>query len=222
MEFGYWKIKGRAQPIRWLLAYTGLPIEEYTPETREEWNKRKEALRLQFPFPNLPFFYDKVNKIYISDVKAVFSQIAYLANKPEMTGKCERDKIQVEMLYGVIIEMKSFFLDKADKTVTQIQDSFEEECNNYLMAQLHGLSRYLQEKDFFLVYLSIVDFELAYLFDLFEIMCQQCELNHPWNAFPNLFGHKDRVKNLPGVKEYIFEEKEGNLDFFKKGQLAWI
>ena len=222
MELGYWDIKGQAQPIRWLIKYIGLNIKEYNPKNREEWNKKKEEIRLEFPFPKLPYFYDSIKKEYVTEAKAVFAKIAYLANKPEMTGKCERDKIQVEMVYGIISEVKAFYLEKFNQTSIQVSDMFEDDCNAFLMAKLHGLSRYLGDKDYFMVYLTILDFEAAYLYDLFEILCEKCELNHPWSAFPNLMDHKDRVKNLVGVKQFIEDEKEENMDFFKEGQVLWF
>lgn len=222
MEIAYWTSKGRVHPIRWLIAYTGLPISETNLNSLEEWQQQKEILRSEFPFPNLPYFYDKTSKVLITETKAIFLHICYLRNMKEMGGKCSRDKIQVEMLYGVISDIKDFFWNKRNKTTLQIAENFEDDCNNFLMAKLHGLSRYLNEKEFFLVYLTIVDFELVYLFDLFDVLCNKCGINHPWNAFPNLLAHMERFKSLPGIKDFCEEDERENYVLVHRGKLVWL
>jgi glutathione S-transferase len=58
--FGYWKIRGLAQPIRTLLAFTKTPVVEvaYGDGAAEEarWTEDKRAQpALGFAFPNLPY-----------------------------------------------------------------------------------------------------------------------------------------------------------------------
>ena len=61
---GYWKIRGMAQPIRFLLAYLEVPYEEKTYEmgeaptySTEAWTRVKDCLKLDI-LDSPPYFID--------------------------------------------------------------------------------------------------------------------------------------------------------------------
>jgi|LakMenE01Jun11ns_1017448.scaffolds.fasta_scaffold7461175_1 glutathione S-transferase len=55
-ELGYWPIRGLAQPIRYLLAYTGLPYHDMMFKERDDFilKVRPEHMKVT-NFPNLPY-----------------------------------------------------------------------------------------------------------------------------------------------------------------------
>lgn len=55
VKLGYWKIRGRGQVLRHLLAYTGLPWEEKTYDQPGEWFAIGDKDKLGLDFPNLPY-----------------------------------------------------------------------------------------------------------------------------------------------------------------------
>ena len=59
--FGYWGVRGRGQPLRHLLAYSGLKWEEKIYRGFESYFGERDSLGVQFP--NLPFLIDGDIKI---------------------------------------------------------------------------------------------------------------------------------------------------------------
>ncbi|WP_395239489.1 glutathione S-transferase Mu, partial [Salmonella sp. s54412] len=100
---GYWNIRGRAQPIRLLLAYTETEYEQKDYPVGDEWFKEKFNLGLDFP--NLPYYID-------GDVKITQSSaiIRYLARKNGLCGTTEEEKIIVDMMEHCIIDFRTKFV----------------------------------------------------------------------------------------------------------------
>ncbi|CAG5130824.1 unnamed protein product [Candidula unifasciata] len=94
IKIGYWKIRGLAQPIRYLLKYAGQDFENIMYEqgdppdySRESWFTVKHTLGLAFP--NLPYLID--GDIRITQSNAILN---YLASKFGLCG--ETDKVKAE------------------------------------------------------------------------------------------------------------------------------
>jgi len=102
---GYWMIRGLAEPIRYLLWYTGTEYEEKLYEvtgepgnwSREQWTNVKETLGLEFP--NLPYYIDGDTKI--TETQAI---LEHLARKHHLAGSNEEDYVWLSMTYGVIMD----------------------------------------------------------------------------------------------------------------------
>jgi hypothetical protein len=101
IKLGYWKIRGLAQPIRYLLEYIEHPYEDVhyeqgdAPEfSIESWTSVKNDLGLHFP--NMPYMIDGATTL--TDTVAI---MIYLAAKyePELLGKTPAIKARVDMLY---------------------------------------------------------------------------------------------------------------------------
>lgn len=64
MEFYYWKIKGIAEPLRYLLEYYDIPYKEKNPSSERNWRNERERLRRNgYIFVNLPFIIEDDNLI---------------------------------------------------------------------------------------------------------------------------------------------------------------
>ena len=62
LTLGYWGFRGLVQPIRYLLAYSGLKFEEIVYKKHEEWHINDKH-NLGLDFPNLPYLLDGNLKI---------------------------------------------------------------------------------------------------------------------------------------------------------------
>lgn len=60
---GYWKMRGQAQPIRYLLAYLEVNYQEegYETDSRDAWTNVKDNLGLDFP--NQPYLFHEDLKV---------------------------------------------------------------------------------------------------------------------------------------------------------------
>ena len=97
---GYWDIRGLAQPIRFLLAYLSVDYFDMHIDSQEQWLRTKDTLKL--PFPNLPFFIDEQNGVYLTETLAIMKYIA-AKYQPEILGQTVDDKAKVEMYAHVLL-----------------------------------------------------------------------------------------------------------------------
>ena len=106
---GYWKIRGLASNIRYQLVYQGIEFEEETYEQgdapefdKSSWFKKKFLLGLSFP--NLPYLKD--DGVCLTETLAIHY---YLADKytPELLGKDPHTRSKVQMLAGVVENLKN-------------------------------------------------------------------------------------------------------------------
>merc|ERR1712117_942559 len=94
----YWDIRGLAQPIRLLLAYTETDYEDKLLSCgpapgfdKSCWFDNKFSFGLDFP--NLPYYID-------GDVKITQSNaiLRYIARKNDMLGKTEEERVRVDIM----------------------------------------------------------------------------------------------------------------------------
>ena len=110
LTIGYWKIRGLISPVNDILEYLGKDYNgvDYEqgdgPEfSKESWLQVKPNLGLDFP--NLPYLLDGDVKITESS-----AMLRYIANKygdQSFSGKNAKDKAIVDMMYGVVSDIKS-------------------------------------------------------------------------------------------------------------------
>ena len=106
---GYWKIRGLGSNIRYQLAYSGVEWNGVDYEQGDApdfdsscWFDKKFTLGLDFP--NLPYLID--GEFKITETLAIHK---YLAEKysPELLGKDAQEKAKVNMVMGVVGDLKS-------------------------------------------------------------------------------------------------------------------
>ncbi len=109
IQLGYWKIRGLAHPIRYLLEYTEHPYSDVmyeqgdAPEYSVEcWTSVKNTLDLDFP--SIPYLIDGETKL--TDPYAIMIYLA-TAYAPELLGQTPEEKAEIDMLYGQLKEVKS-------------------------------------------------------------------------------------------------------------------
>ena len=103
IKLGYWKIRGIAQPIRYMLEYLKVSYSEATYIDIDSWGREKFNLGLDFP--NLPFLTDQEKKL--TESWAIIQYIATKFSRKDLIGITEDDKIKISMVYGVVTDIRS-------------------------------------------------------------------------------------------------------------------
>ena len=108
---GYWRMRGVAQPIRFLLAHLKIEFEERLFELGDapdfspsEWTEA--AGTLQLDFPKLPYYIDSDNDVRLTGPFAIMKYIALLSEESEaLLGSTIEEKALVEMLASALTEL---------------------------------------------------------------------------------------------------------------------
>lgn len=214
MEFGYWAIKGRAQHIRWLIAYTGLDVKEYNPQSMQDWDGRfAEFLKTpNTAFPNLPYFKD--GQRFVSETNAVAAAIVVKANRQEMIGNNPADQITHMTLTSVLNDLFTCVTTLGNQSRDELVGSFDKWCKDNLFYVLESFVKILANRPFFLYYVTVADFHFAYIAEVLgSYICEQLKLPNPIERYPTLVQQIKNVRALPGLKEYL-NSKDKSLGYF--------
>ena len=101
ITLGYWAIRGRAEPTRYLLHFLGISFNDKRYTDPEEWFK-KDKFNLGLDFPNLPYFIDADDGVKLTESIAI---PRYICSKwgSELLGKTLEDKARIEQFLSMII-----------------------------------------------------------------------------------------------------------------------
>ncbi|KFM59826.1 Glutathione S-transferase Mu 1, partial [Stegodyphus mimosarum] len=194
---GYWNIRGLAQPIRLLLAYTETEFEDkkyaYGPAPdydRSAWLKEKHTLGLDFP--NLPYYID-------GDVKLTQSItiMRYLARKHKLEPEAEEDKIRADLIEQ---QVSDFRLNLAKIAYNSEFEKLKEEYLKKLPTLLKEFSDFLGKRLWFasqdkITYVDFMIYEALYHHKALAADCL--------NEFQNLKDFFDRFEELSTIQKYI-------------------
>lgn len=203
---GYWKIKGLAQSLRYVLCLSGTDYQEDAYETgdapqydRSQWLDVKHKMGLDFP--NLPYLMD-------GDVKITQSLaiLRYLGRKSGLCPRTEQGQTAADMLEGCWMDLKSSLVSLS----YQSKDAFEAkkpaflaklpdalgQFDKYLMAHEAGTPFFVEGR---LTYIDCLAY--ATLADL-RALEPSCLGNFPLLAafaknFEQLSGFEKVPQNLP-------------------------
>jgi glutathione S-transferase len=198
--FGYWKIRGLAQPIRLLLAYTGTEYENKLYEAgppptydRSEWLSVKFNLGLDFP--NLPYYID-------DDVKLTQSTaiIRYIARKHNLMGTTDQEKARVDM---VECQLEDFRKGFTSLCYSPDHDKLKPAYLNDLPGKLKLFSDFLGSNPYFAgSSLSYADFLVYEMLDQHKLFSPGC-----LDQYPNLKQFTERIEALPAIAAYMRSDK---------------
>ena len=145
MEFGYWGLKGRGEPIRWLLSYLNLHYTEFNPKDFAEWFKIKPTLS---PFANLPYIKD--GGFFLTESTAIYEYLCTKANRPELLGVGAQQIARRRQLQSVIDDLlqgnaKVFSGQSVEERSMLFEDVFAE--GKPLDQKVSLISEFLGEKN---------------------------------------------------------------------------
>ena len=198
MEFVYWPIKGLAEHLRWLLNYCAVEYRETTIDDYDKWLAQKNGLGL--PFPNLPYIVDGDFKLSESQAIA-----RYLCGKfqPDLLGKGLPEIARVENIAGVLADVLQPYT-KHIAAKENIREAIEADvARSKTFEKVEQLSAFLGEKPFFHGHPTLNDIEFGCVAYRLWTYCQTHGLPNPIEKHPNLFKLSQRVRRLPGIKEYL-------------------
>ena len=201
LTIGYWKIRGLVSPIRYILEYLAVPYKEDQYEqgdapdySRECWLSVKPTFGLDFP--NLPYLFDGDLKITESH-----AMLRYISNKfggADFSGKDAKDKALVDMLMGVVSDIKSA------ATGHCYASGDREAIKKIGFDRMEAVSKFLGSKKFLVGdYITFVDFFIFEQIELFEWITQGEFLKR----FANLAEFHKRVIGLPKFSEYYHSDR---------------
>jgi len=192
---GYWAIRGMAEPLRYLLHYTGTAFEDkqYTcgegpAFCKDTWLNEKNNLGLEFP--NLPYYID--GDLKITESAAIHGHIA---RKHGLAGACEKDFIRLDVAAGIMRDLGkemdmlvygADFETKKDAYIAALPTKVEK------VSKLLGPGNYLLGDK-----ISFNDFVLFELLEMFRNMVPDCT-----SAHQNLTAFHTRIEALPAIAKY--------------------
>ncbi|XP_020605473.1 glutathione S-transferase Mu 1-like isoform X3 [Orbicella faveolata] len=197
---GYWNVRGLAQPIRYLLAYTETECEYCDYVTGDApgydkscWLSVKETLGL--PFPNLPYFID--GDVKLTQTMAI---MRHIARKHDLCGTTEEEMMRADVIEGEATDFIAGFMK-----FTYFSPDFEggradylNSCNSFLRRHSDFLGTYPY---FTGEHLSFADFMMYEFLD-------QLRTFEPLtlDPFQNIKDFMARIEEIPAIKTFLDSE----------------
>jgi glutathione S-transferase len=195
---GYWKIRGVAQPIRLLLAYTRTEYKDKRYEVgpaptydKTDWLSVKFTLGLDFP--NLPYYID-------DDVKLTQSTaiLRYIARKHNLIGTNDKEETRVDIATGQLEDFREGFSNLCYHPDPDY-DTAKPEYIKEMPGKLKQFSDFLGNNPYFASKnLSYADFMVYDMLDQHKLFSQRC-----LDQFPNLQQFTQRIEALPDIAAYM-------------------
>jgi len=192
---GYWAIRGLAEPLRYMLHYTGTTFEDkqYTlgdapTFSKDEWLADKDNLGLEFP--NLPYYID--GDLKLTESSAISGHIA---RKHGLAGACEKDYIRLDLASGIITDLGM------EIVMLCYGPDFETKKGAYIAAlptKVEKLSKLLGPGNYLCGdKIAFYDFLLFAVLERFLSLAPHCLSPHQ-----NLTAFHKRIEALPAIAKY--------------------
>ncbi|XP_052781846.1 glutathione S-transferase Mu 4-like [Mya arenaria] len=208
---GYWKIRGRAQPIRLLLTYAGEEFEDVqyeqgdAPEfSRAAWTDVKPSFNDILDFPNLPYYID-------GDVKITQSNaiLKHVARKHKLDGANDTEKAHVDCMLDQAMDLRN---GAVRLCYNKDYESLKEDYFKNVQPTLALFGKKLGNNDWFVGNkTTVADFPMYELLD-HHLRMKADSLD----AYPKLKAFLQRFSQLPKVKEYLALDSVKNLPINNK------
>ncbi|XP_073446056.1 hematopoietic prostaglandin D synthase [Dendrobates tinctorius] len=178
----YFNFRGRAEIIRYLLAYTNTEFEDHRIDYKD-WPAQKD----EYPFGKLPVL--EIDGIVYYQSLAIGR---FLAKKAGLTGKTDLDDLRLDALLDTIDDFISLFPWTGDeKAIKEYLDK--------ISSVISGLEKELGDNKWFAG-------EYVTWADLYWDICSDSIEYYQsgyFKDYPNLLSLKKRVKELPEIAAWI-------------------
>ncbi|XP_046392078.1 glutathione S-transferase-like [Ischnura elegans] len=190
----YFNGRGLAEPIRLLFAYARVDYKDVRIE-KEQWMSVKPTT----PFGKVPVL--EVNGKKVGQSVAI---CRYLARKWNLVGNSDWDALQCDMLVDALGDLKQQVAQyRMEQDPIKKEEKKQELIKNTIPYYLQKFEHVLKENDGYLVngQLTWADFQYAASLENFELIFGKEALDQ----YPHLKALKEKVFDLPGVKEWVAE-----------------
>jgi len=203
-EFGYWDIRGLAQPIRFLLEYTGTEFNDTQYMCKGEapnWD-RSQWLDVKFTkgldFPNLPYYID--GDVKLTQTHAI---MRHLARKHNLCGTTDAERDRCDMMTEQCMDFRNGWVRLCYGTWEKAKDGYVAS----LPATLKSFDDFLGDNPWFAgKNLTFVDFHM------YELLFQHTKFVPEIVAnCKNLTAFLKRFEELPQIKSYLESPRYVNL-----------
>jgi len=192
---GYWSIRGIAEPIRYLLHYTGTEYVDKQYQIGPDLATYKDAFRnekdkLGLEFPNVPYYID--GDLHITESRAI---LGHLGRKHGLAGACEEDFYKLDVADGVLTDMGFHFVRLCyAPQFEMMKEAFIAE----VPAKMEKMSKLIWDGDYILGdKICFLDFLLFENLERYTALVPDCLAK-----FPNLGSFHARVAALPAIAKY--------------------
>ena len=202
LTLGYWDIRGLAEPIRTLLAYTETPFKQDLFNSFEAWTQKKASAN--YNFPNLPYLVDGDKTI--TESEAILVHICLKAGKPELLGK-DQDRVEFVQLRNVLNDTHSIITRNCyiNKDAESLKTAIEG-CVKTNALKMKGLDEIVGKREWLLGYITYLDFILAEFIERSIQMDEELGTSIT-KEYPNLVAHCKRFLEIPQIQEYRKTDK---------------
>ncbi|XP_065827531.1 hematopoietic prostaglandin D synthase-like [Oscarella lobularis] len=198
--FRYFACQGRAEPLRLLLADSGVQFDDERVPIDEKWKQTKQDRSISGPFQCLPVLHWDSHLIAQTEAIAVYLSIKLgyagdgspeqMAQSAALCSAAHQDLVQtaVKLLYIPVLEPQK-----------NLEEAFHETARN-IHGRLRALDHLLDEKQFFLGdRLCSGDFFLYAAFDqILTIFGDSL-----FDSYPRLKAFYERMGARPNIKAYV-------------------
>eukprot|EP01016_Furgasonia_blochmanni_P004324 TRINITY_DN11678_c0_g1_i1.p1 TRINITY_DN11678_c0_g1~~TRINITY_DN11678_c0_g1_i1.p1 ORF type:complete len:217 (+),score=15.99 TRINITY_DN11678_c0_g1_i1:167-817(+) len=194
----YWPSRGRAEPIRLLLSFTGLAWAQKKYFDQNEWFAgEKQSMKAMFP--NLPYIID--GGVAVTQMDGIVEYICQRAKRQDLLGKSAPDKIAFTQIRSVIADLKEQILGAAgDPSGRAAVDTALKEK---VIPGLARLESFMVGKSYLIgSYMTYLDIQMYDLMDLVSMI----DFSY-LASFPNLRMLYGKIRSEPAVEQYLRSDK---------------
>jgi hypothetical protein len=161
--------------------------------------------------------YIKSGGTVVTRPQSIMMALCMKANRLDLLGKTMEDAIEIRALESNIEELKTFAISCTLMSKDELKKAYADAFSSKLTNIVSILSIYLSNKSFLVGDLSIVDFELAHVIEMYGWLSNTTGVPNPFLTHSNLMTLVKSIKNLPGISEYVTSPEERSMKWVQPG-----
>lgn len=208
--------------MRYLLNYLKNELGTYTewnPKDNKCWGKKKAELMSLNPCATIPYL--KTGNTVISRPGAMCMAICMKANRNDLLGRNMREAVLVRAIQSASDDVRNFVSMAVHMNKNQLKEqykSWEKRINSIVT----NLTATLGNKEFLTGKLTVADFDVVQVVELYEWFSNEVGLDNPFVKSPQLTQLVKTVKKLPGVYEFVTSPQARSMGWMRKGSALFL